>query len=375
MSGPDLLRPVDVPAKAAPGPLRRALSLAIKALLTAGAFWLLFTHQVRQPDGTHASALRTILDYLPRIDPRTFWAFVALAALVKSLGILSSMARWHLLLRAQGIRFPFLHIVGSFLIGRFIGTFLPSTIGLDGYKLYDAARFSGRTVEAAAATAIEKALGIIGIFLSFLVAFPLGAGIFGSRVPQVAAITIPLSAGVVAAFLLLMIRPGLLERAIGAIPLPRRGFERIRVFLQRTSAAAAAFRHRGGILAAALGLSFVVHFTTAVMYWFTALAVGASDADFWQVTLASTVQILATVLSPFTIAGEGVREIVQTLLLAKKIGVSQSILSAALGFWAAEALTLVGGIVWWARGRDYRPKFVILSQVPRPEAGHGPITR
>jgi hypothetical protein len=50
-----------------------------------------------------------------------------------------------------------------------------------------------------------------------------------------------------------------------------------------------------------------------------------------------------------------VREIVQTLLLAKKIGVSQSILSAALGFWAAEALTLVGGIVWWVRGRDYRP--------------------
>jgi hypothetical protein len=141
--------------------LRRTLSLAVKILLTVGAFWLLLTHQVRQPDGTHASALRTILDYLPRIDARTFWTFVALAALVKSLGILSSMARWHLLLCAQGIRFPFLHIAGSFLIGRFIGTFLPSTIGLDGYKLYDAARFSGRTVEAAAPRP-SKALGISG---------------------------------------------------------------------------------------------------------------------------------------------------------------------------------------------------------------------
>ncbi len=362
MNGPDVLRPADAQAKAPPDPLRRAVSLAIKAALTAGAFWLLLTHEVRQPDGTHASALHTILDYLPRIQARTFWTFVGLAVLVKSLGILSSMTRWHLLLRAQGTRFPFLHIAGSFLIGRFIGTFLPSTIGLDGYKLYDAARFSGRTVEAAAATAIEKALGATGIFLSFLVAFPFGASLFGDRAGRVAAITLPLSAGIVVAFLLVMLRPALMERAIGAIPLPRRGFDRMQGFLRRTAAAAAAFRHRGGVLAAALGLSFLVHFTTAVMYWFTARAVGASHADFWQVTLASTVQILATVLSPFTIAGEGVREIVQTLLLAKKIGVSQSILSAALGFWAAEALTLVGGIVWWARGRDYRPKFVILEE-------------
>ena len=364
MNVPDALRPAEARAKAAPGLLRRALSLALKAVLTAGAFWLLLTHEVRQPDGTHASALRTILDYLPRIDPRTFWAFVTLAALVKSVGIVSSMLRWHLLLRAQGMRFPFRHIAGSFLIGRFIGTFLPSTIGLDGYKLYDAARFSGRTVEAAAATAVEKVLGVIGIFLSCLVAFPLGAGLFGAHAAGVAAITLPLCVGSIAAFLLLMTRPGLIERGIGALPLPRRGFERVRGFLQRTSAAAAAFRHRGAVLAAAIGLSFVVHFTTAAMYWFTALAVGASGARFWQVTLASTVQILATVLSPFTIAGEGVREIVQTLLLAKKIGVSESILSAALGFWAAEALTLVGGIVWWARGQDYRPRFVILEEGP-----------
>ena len=49
------------------------------------------------------------------------------------------------------------------------------------------------------------------------------------------------------------------------------------------------------------------------MYFFTALAIGvtAAQASFWQVTFASTIQILATVLSPFTIAGEGIREIAQ----------------------------------------------------------------
>ena len=74
---------------------------------------------------------------------------------MKFIGILASMYRWTILLRGQSIALPFRHIFGSFLIGRFIGTFLPSTAGLDGYKLYDAARFSGKTVEVTATTVLE----------------------------------------------------------------------------------------------------------------------------------------------------------------------------------------------------------------------------
>jgi uncharacterized membrane protein YbhN (UPF0104 family) len=84
-------------------------------------------------------------------------------------------------------------------------------------------------------------------------------------------------------------------------------------------------------------------------------------ASFWQVTFASSIQIFATVMSPFTIAGEGIREIVQALLLAKHIGMSQSIISAALGFWAAEALTLTGAFFLWARKKDYSPAFVAVN--------------
>ncbi len=367
------MEPTPAP-KAPQSRLRSLASLALKAALTIGAFYLLLTHEVEQADGTHASAIQIIIEYLPRIDGRTFWTFVLIATSVKALGILSSMTRWHVLLRAQGIRFPFLHIVGSFLIGRFLGTFLPSTIGLDGYKLYDAARFSKRTVEATAATVIEKVLGFMGIFLSFLVAFPLGATLFTPHAGKVAAVTIPVSIAIIGTFFLLMINPRPIQRIIEAVPLPGAGPGRLQSFVQRTSTAASAFRRHTGVLFLAAFLSFLVHFTTAAMYFFTALAIGAAHAEFWQVTLASTVQILATVLSPFTIAGEGVREIVQTLLLAKKIGVSESILSAALGFWAAEALTLLGGIIWWARGRNYRPRYCIVETVEEGVRGSsGPV--
>ena len=329
----------------------------LKAVATFGAFYLLLTHGVKNEDGTEVSAFRTIVDYIPRIDARTFWIFVAVSAGVKAIGILSSMTRWHVLLIAQGIRFPFRHIVGSFLIGRFLGTFLPSTLGLDGYKLYDAARFSKRTVEATAATVIEKVLGFVGIFLTFLVALPFGGSLLQPYTGGIAAITIPFSLAIVGAFFLVMTNPRPIQRIIEAIPLPHAGREKLQAFVHRTASAAAAFRHRGGTLFLAAFLSFLVHFTTAAMYFFTALAIGAAHADFWQVTLASSVQILATVLSPFTIAGEGIREIVQAALLKHKLGVTEAILSAALGFWAAEALTLVGGIVWWARGSNYKPRY------------------
>jgi len=97
-----------------------------------------------------------ILAQVALIELGPFLLFCGAAAGVKFVGILASMYRWVVLLRGQGIEFPFRHIFGSFLIGRFIGTFLPSTAGLDGYKLYDAARFSGKTVEVTATTAIER---------------------------------------------------------------------------------------------------------------------------------------------------------------------------------------------------------------------------
>jgi len=151
-------------------PLRGRLFNAYKAAATIVLFYMLLSHQVRMEDGTQVSAGRLVLDTLEQVDATTFWLFCGAAAGIKFIGILASMQRWIVLLKGQGIELPFRHIFGSFLIGRFLGTFLPSTAGLDGYTLYDASRFSGRTIEATAAKALEKVIGVSGIFLSFLIA-------------------------------------------------------------------------------------------------------------------------------------------------------------------------------------------------------------
>ncbi len=325
----------------------KPLITIIKIVLTIAAFYLLLNHKVQDGSGSVITTWQAISQKLPSLELKTLLPFLLLAAAIKMLGILSSMTRWYLLLKVEGICYPFLYLVGTFLIGRFIGTFLPSTLGLDGYKLYDAARGSGKVAESVTATVLEKILGLAGIFLTFLVSYPLGASVFGEHTRLITMITVPLATLVVIATICLLLFPMPMAFIIGKIPLP----QRFKAQKEHFCAAISAYKGRYSVTLALLFLSFMVHFATAAMYYFTALSIGAS-APFWVVTLGSTVQIVATVLSPFTVAGEGIREIVQALMLSKELGLSASVLSAALGFWAAEALTLVGGIIWLLRRKS-----------------------
>jgi arylsulfatase A-like enzyme/uncharacterized membrane protein YbhN (UPF0104 family) len=370
-------------ARLMPQPWRGRVLNALKLWLTIRVFWLLLLHPVKVEDGSRVPAWRLVADTLAGIDHATFWTFCAVAAGVKFIGILASMYRWTILLRGQGIALPFRHIFGSFLIGRFIGTFLPSTLGLDGYTLYDAARFSGRTVEATAAKFLEKVIGPIGIFLSFLVALPFGMNllyehteIFATRAAAntAAGAAAAVSLGIVGALLALLWFPGIVQWGIEHLPLP--GKARLTGLVERVSRAAGAYQDHKLILLAALALSFVVHFTTAAMYYFTALAIGATGAQFWPVVLGSTVQILATVLSPITIAGEGIRELAQLLVLQHMIGAAAAVISAALGFWAAEGLTLFGAIFWWIRPANYTPAWCLVDgrQVDYAEAARAAVS-
>ncbi len=360
-------------ARLAPDPWKGRLLNGFKLWVTIRVFWLLLAHPVTMEDGSKVVAGRLVLDTLARLEAGPFLLFCGLAAGIKFVGILASMYRWQLLLRGQSIELPFRHIFGSFLIGRFIGTFLPSTAGLDGYKLYDAARFSGRTVEVTATTALEKVIGFSGIFLSFLVALPFGIKIFGENATLIASITVPVCLGLIGALLTVLWFPGLIQWFLEHVPIP--GKARLEGLVLRISHAAAAYRDKKLLVVQAFALSFVVHFTTAAMYYFTTLAIGATNAEFWPIAFGSSIQILATVLSPFTIAGEGIREAAQYALLGNMIGPANAIVSAALGFWAAEALTLAGAYFWWFRPRDYTPGYCRVGgqQVDYAEAARAAV--
>lgn len=346
--------------------VRLTIKTLLKLIVTVVAFYALLTHKIDVGEGERKTIFEAISTYLPTVESKTFWTFCILAGGIKFIGVLCSAYSWHLLLLGQRIKFPFWrHIVTTFLIGRFIGTFLPSTVGLDGYTLYDAGTYSKEWERVTTAKVLEKFIGMVGLFLGMLVLLPFGIHIFGENAAVAGGLIGGIAGSVVLTVFLGVFKPKLLQvvllaplRAIGEkVSLVKKVQGRLESLIE----AVGAYEGKTGLLVKIFVAKFLVHFTTAIVYVFTAIAVGVEKVDFGAVTFASTIQILGTVLSP-TIAGEGAREAIQAFLLSGQMTPVQAILSAALGFIAAEAATLWGGAFWWGRRGNFRPAYVLVDE-------------
>lgn len=351
---------------------RTVINTTVKAVITIGGFYLLLTHEVDGGEGVGKIPIaQAIGDYITQVDATTFllWSFVAM--MVKFSGVLSSAWAWAALLKGQGLRYPFWQqVVTAFLIGRFIGTFLPSTIGLDGYTLYEAGRYSNQWHRAVTAKALEKFIGLAGLFTGLLITLPAGYFVLAEVLGDATFLGLPtvwlftafigfFSAGITGAVVIGLAWPFVFRFAMKLfgrfMPGP------IKFHAQRFTDAVTAYEGKAGLLLAALLAKFITHFTTAVVYFFTALAIGVVGVEFLPIVFGSLIQILGTLFSP-TIAGEGAREALQALLLSSHLGgAAQAVLSAALGFVAAEAATLWGGAFLWTRTAKWRPTYMTVD--------------
>jgi hypothetical protein len=256
----------------------------------------------------------------------------------------------------------------SFLIGRFIGTFMPSTIGLDGYTLYEAGRYSNKWPRAITAKVLEKFIGVTGLFLGMVLTLPFGYSVLQDvcltlgkpdAAPVLAGAILAVAGGVSLVVIIGLVWPVLLTGSLRLFGKIMPG--KIRKEINKFADAAGAYKGQVRLLFLVLLSKFITHFTTAMVYFFTALAIGVVAAEFWPIVFGSTIQIFATLFSP-TIAGEGAREAFQTLLLSNQLGgEAQAVLSAALGFIAAEAATMWGGAFLLTRRPGWRPNFVLVD--------------
>jgi len=362
--------------------LRGRLDIIAKLLFTVGGSIALLRHPIDAGDGTRLPLYTAIAEYIDTVDRTTFITFALVAMLVKFVGVITSAWSWSLLLKGQGIRYPFWSkIMTAFLIGRFIGTFLPSTIGLDGYTLFEAGKYSNQWPRAIMAKTLEKFIGATGLFLGMVVTLPFGYRVIvdvmtkagkPEAAPLLAAAIAAVAGGISLFVVIGLVWPVFIiwhmkrfqritGAVLGAFPPARKISARVLGILEQFTEAVGAYHGKVGLLLTALFCKFITHFTTAGVYYFTALAIGVVGAHFWSITFGSTIQILATVLSP-TIAGEGAREAFQALLLSKQLGgVAQAVLSGALGFIAAEGATLWGGLFMLVRKPGWRPAYSLVD--------------
>ena len=154
---------------------RRSIDWVAKISFTVVGCMALLRHPIQVEGETSLPIYAAIIEYIDKVDRNTFLLFAGVAMAVKFVGVMSSAWAWHLLLKGQGLKFPFWNkIFTAFLIGRFIGTFLPSTIGLDGYTLYEAGRYSNEWPRVLTAKVLEKFIGVVGLFLGMVLTMPFG---------------------------------------------------------------------------------------------------------------------------------------------------------------------------------------------------------
>jgi hypothetical protein len=341
--------------KGSPALKKNVLSWALRIGVTVGLFVLLFTRFVN---------VQQMMAELAGVS--LVWLLAALA--VQAGAIYASIWRWNFLLIGQGLHVDHGHLVSTYLIGRFFGTFLPSTIGLDAYRTYDVARRANATAQSLAVLAVEKIIGFFALSLMVLVALPNGLHILPPHI--IGFVFLAFCAPVMLAFVLLL-RPGLLFRLLD-LPFPFKA--RLESKLRQAAEAVAIYRHQKGLLLAAVACGVLVHLFTTFVYYCTARAINAPVA-LTDILFAGPLMIVATVGLP-AIGGEGVRELTLIGLLSR-IGVSETsaFVLGHLGFWAGMALSLIGGVIYAIRPASYRPmirdarqmRAAMMSERPAPE--------
>ncbi len=267
------------------------------------------------------------------------WFLAAIA--IKLVGILANVWRWQILLRGQGIALGYGFLTSTYFIGRYFGIVTPSTMGLDAWRLYETIRLTRRPVECTTVIAIERLVGLVGLFFVILLFMP-----FAGRLTQghsfgelVGALRVPLVATALVG-LLVLLRPSWFRGLLRLVPAGR-----VRIFAANVIDAATAYSTQRGSVLLALALAVFGQLTTTLMYFANAMSLGTEHVSATEVLFASAVMTLGTFVAP-SASGEGVRELVFVWLLGSKVGAAKAFLIGNLGFWIEKLpLSIPGGII------------------------------
>jgi glycosyltransferase 2 family protein len=268
------------------------------------------------------------------------WFLAAMA--VKLVGIFANVWRWQILLRGQGIDLKFGFLTSTYFIGRYFGIVTPSTMGLDAWRLYETIRLTRRPIECTTALAVERVIGLVGLFAVILLFMPFAGRLmeagqsFGELV---GALKVPFAAALLMGVLLLL-RPEWFRGLVRLVPNAR-----VQRFAGHVIDAATAYSTHRRHLFVALVMAIVGQLTTTLMYFCNAMSIQTMNVHTSEVLFASAVMTFGTFVAP-SASGEGVRELVFVWLLGSKAGAAKAFLIGNLGFWIEKIpLSIPGGLI------------------------------
>lgn len=256
-------------------------------------------------------------------------SIIVVACAIYYVGVVLSCLKWALALRVESTPIPFLHLVRWYLIGAFVGNFLPTDIGGDLGRGFYAGRFTGKLGAVARSIFIERLTGLAAMGVLAIAGLP-----FIDR-------KIALGVVIAALIMALLAVVGILVGRAGAAMHPH-----IARFLNKVYDSGTRYVHAPDTMAVLLILSLAFQTLAGAGVWLNMLAVGVDLPFHAVVPIAALVGLIG--LFPLSISGWGIREaLIVTLLSALGAPADRVLAGALLGRFLFLLVTLVGGVLLW----------------------------
>lgn len=313
--------------------MRDRLITFVKILVSVGLIVLAFTLVDMRQVGAQLARARLPL-------------FVA-ALLTYMLAIMVNGAKWQVLLRAQGIRIPFVALLRFLFVGFFFNNFLPANVGGDVMRGYGLARYTDRAAAAAVSVLMDRIIGLMAYMSTAVVAAVVAVNLTGHQeLAQVEWVAI-------VALLVLALGFGmLLSRRLRSLitrMFTWRWLASLAPFWGRISDAFNAYRFRYSALALAFGIALAGILCTTFVNWLLSQAMGglmSLSAIFLFNPLIALVLMI-----PISIGGIGVSQTAYPFFFGLAGVPTDHALAVSLLMQSIALLGSLPGGVLWLQGR------------------------
>jgi len=271
-----------------------------------------------------------------------FWLITAY--LVHIIDYPISTLRWKLLLDAQGIKLPYKKLLGSYFVGTFFSTFLPTGIGGDMIRAYDTIRWSKTAIKPIMVIFVER---LSGLFVLMIIAASIL--LFSGLEIKETSFLIWICAVffvLIALFLLILLWKPVARISSKIFNLP--GLRIFRKWVKEMYEALHLYRHKAKYIGWVLLVATLLQLVVVLHYYLIGVALGIPVPLIFYFLIIPVISLLLTL--PITISGIGVRESAYVFFFSAYGVLNASALALAwLSFSFVILSAVIGAVVYVLR--------------------------
>ncbi len=304
---------------------RRTAFLLVKIAVSGGLAWFFYRRV----------AADQLLETLSSITPGA----MAPLLLILLFNSFISTVKWRIFLQASGLQAPLGRLYSTYLAASFLNIFLPSNVGGDFYRIYDAGKNTRDAGRSTASVLADRISGFLAIVIFGLVAVVAGLGTASS--PALAIVPIVVFSALVI-MIAMIYQQTFLMGILKLTGLAR--FEKLVMKLEAFFQAFQEYKTHPKLFSKVMGISFLFQFMVIV---FVAVMAGAVGLDIPFALFCIYVPLIGLLEAiPVGVYGVGFREIGYVLLMKAAAQPDEQGLTLSLLYVILTLLySSVGGII------------------------------